>query len=120
MARDIIHKAVKQALINDGWTITKDPFRLDIGKKQSPLEVDLAAERLLVAEKESEKILVEVKTFANKSTINQFHGVLGQYLNYKGAMLINEIDRTLYISNIGGSLLSDYRNFIYHSTDKKT
>jgi len=24
-ARDIFHRAVKQALINDGWTITNDP-----------------------------------------------------------------------------------------------
>jgi hypothetical protein len=35
MARDIIHEAVKAALINDGWIITDDPFRLEIGKKNN-------------------------------------------------------------------------------------
>jgi hypothetical protein len=86
------------ALINDGWIITDDPFRLEIGKTQQPLEVDLAAEKLLVAEKGNQKILVEIKTFARKSMIHQFHEVLGQYLNYEGAILINEIDRILYLA----------------------
>lgn len=29
MAKDIIHDAVKNALIKDGWTITADPFRIE-------------------------------------------------------------------------------------------
>jgi hypothetical protein len=62
------------------------------------LEVDLAAEKLLVAEKDNQKILVEVKTFAGKSMIHQFHEVLGQYLNYEGAVIINHIDRTLFLA----------------------
>jgi hypothetical protein len=28
MAKDIIHDAVKSALIKDGWTITADPYYL--------------------------------------------------------------------------------------------
>ena len=50
MARDIIHQAVKEALEKDKWKITHDPFKLEIGTK-FPLEVDLAAEKFLAAEK---------------------------------------------------------------------
>jgi hypothetical protein len=28
MARDLFHDLVKQALINEGWTVTHDPYPL--------------------------------------------------------------------------------------------
>jgi XisH protein len=31
MARDLIHNIVKNALINDGWNITHDPYPVKIG-----------------------------------------------------------------------------------------
>jgi hypothetical protein len=40
-ARDIYHNQVKNALIKDGWTITHDPLKLEIGSKD--LFVDLGA-----------------------------------------------------------------------------
>ncbi|TYQ30005.1 hypothetical protein PseudUWO310_11325 [Pseudanabaena sp. UWO310] len=49
-ARDIYHNTVRIALEKDGWTITHDPFPLQIGKKR--LSADLGAERLISAEKE--------------------------------------------------------------------
>jgi hypothetical protein len=52
--RDIYHNTVKRALERDGWTITHDPFRLDIGDKS--LSADLGAERLICAEKGLRKI----------------------------------------------------------------
>ncbi|MGB0930664.1 MAG: element excision factor XisH family protein [Chitinophagales bacterium] len=97
MARDIIHEAVKNALIKEDWIITDDPFKLDIGTKY-PLEVDLAAEKILAAEKEEEKILVEIKSFAKKSMIYEFHEVLGQYLNYEGAVELNELNRIVFLA----------------------
>jgi hypothetical protein len=42
---DEYHKAVKNALIKDGWTITDDPFTLDF--EDVTLFADLAAERTL-------------------------------------------------------------------------
>nr|WP_271254365.1 element excision factor XisH family protein [Pseudanabaena sp. Chao 1811] len=57
-ARDIYHNTVKTALEKDGWTITHDPFPLQIGKKR--LSVDLGAERLISAEKNLQKIVVEM------------------------------------------------------------
>lgn len=43
MAKDIIHDAVKQALIKDGWTITDDPFRVQY--EEFELFADLGAKR---------------------------------------------------------------------------
>jgi hypothetical protein len=67
-AKDVIHDAVKNALVKDGWTITDDPLRLKY--KAVNLSVDLGAERTLAAEREGEKIAVEIKSFLNASTIN--------------------------------------------------
>ena len=60
-ARDIFHDTVKSALQKDGWTITNDPLYLRLGDDQ--LRVDLAAQRLIAAERDLEKIAVEVKSF---------------------------------------------------------
>ncbi|MFN6535902.1 MAG: element excision factor XisH family protein [Nostoc sp. EkiNYC01] len=57
-ARDRYHQNLKNALIKDGWTITDDPFHLKWGKKD--LYVDLVAEKLLIAEKGTQKIAVEI------------------------------------------------------------
>ncbi|MEH2321188.1 element excision factor XisH family protein [Nostoc sp.] len=32
-SRDIYHNHVKNALLKDGWTITHDPLKLEIAKK---------------------------------------------------------------------------------------
>jgi hypothetical protein len=53
MAKDIFHDCVKNALIKDGWTITDDPLRLELNDRK--LYVDLGAERLLTAEKGTER-----------------------------------------------------------------
>lgn len=61
MARDKYHKLVKLALIEEGWTITHDPYIV----KRDPrdLEVDPGAERIIAAEKGAERIAVEIKSF---------------------------------------------------------
>lgn len=55
--RDIIHEAVKNALVKDGWTITDNPLFLEYGTED--MYVDLGAERLLAAERGTERIAVE-------------------------------------------------------------
>ncbi|MEH1938159.1 MAG: element excision factor XisH family protein [Nostoc sp.] len=57
-AKDRYHENLKNALIKDGWTVTDDPFHLKWGKKD--LYVDLAAEKLLIAEKGTQKIAVDL------------------------------------------------------------
>lgn len=79
-AKDIFHNAVKLALEKDGWLITDDPIYLDYGGVE--LYIDLGAEKLIAAEKEGQKIAVEVKSFISGSAISEFHKALGQFINY--------------------------------------
>ena len=51
---DIWHETVKKALIKDGWIITDDPLSIQFGGVD--VYIDLAAEKLIVAEKEGKKI----------------------------------------------------------------
>ena len=68
-AKDKIHDAVKNALINDGWTVTDDPYTLAYAEDVTVF-VDLGAERVIAAQREQEKIAVEVKTFGGPSAIH--------------------------------------------------
>jgi Holliday junction resolvase-like predicted endonuclease len=67
MARDLIHNIIRKALENEGWTITQDPYPIKVGGFE--MEIDLAAENLFAAERESEKIAVEIKSFAGVSKV---------------------------------------------------
>ncbi|MGK7929054.1 MAG: element excision factor XisH family protein [Spirulina sp.] len=95
-AKDIYHDTVKHALIKDGWTITKDPLILSIGKKD--LFVDLGAEKLIAATKENREIAVEIKSFIGISQVNDLEKALGQYTLYYQILLEKEDSRTLYIA----------------------
>lgn len=94
--RDVIHDSVKNALENDGWTITDDPLTV-IVEGGKGVEIDLGAEKFIVAEKNNKKIAVEIKSFLS-SLINGFHQVLGQFLGYSDALAENNIDRELFIA----------------------
>lgn len=96
MAKDLFHQAVKQALIKDGWTITSDPLIIRIERVK--LEIDLGAEKVFAAEKDEQKIAVEIKSFINPSVITDFHNALGQFLNYRLALEMTEPDRILYLA----------------------
>jgi hypothetical protein len=96
MAKDLFHQVVKTALIKDGWTITHDPLYLNIAEVE--IYIDIGAEQLFAAEKGKNKIAVEVKTFLNPSAISEFHTVLGQCLNYRLALKLEDSDRFLYLA----------------------
>ena len=96
MAKDLFHESVKTALIKEGCNITKDPLTIRIDRVK--LEIDLAAEKVFAAEREGQKIAVEVKGFINPSAINDFHAALGQFLNYRLALEMTEGDRILYLA----------------------
>jgi hypothetical protein len=66
--------------------------------KRSKVKIDLAAERLIAAERGEEKIAVEVKSFVSPSPISDFHTALGQFLNYKIMLEAKEPDRQLYLA----------------------
>ncbi|MEQ9485973.1 XisH family protein [Coleofasciculus sp. F4-SAH-05] len=95
-AKDLFHNSVKQALLKEDWVITADPLKLKIeGVK---LEVDLAAEKIIAAQKAERKIAVEIKSFLNTSVITDFHAALGQFLNYRLALQMTESERILYLA----------------------
>lgn len=96
MARDLFHYIVRSALEKDGWNITDDPLIINSGGVG--LEIDLAAERLIAAEKSGEKIAIEIKTFASASKISEFHTALGQFINYRTALRIEEPYRKLFLA----------------------
>lgn len=98
MAKDIFHKAVRNALEKDGWTITHDPYEILPVMYRTTLKVDLGAEKLLAAEKGTEKIAIEVKSFLDESLIYEFHLALGQFINYKISIHRQEPERLLYLA----------------------
>lgn len=77
---DKYHPHVKEALEKDGWFITHEHYPLEY--EDSLMSVDLAAERVIGAEKGTIKIAVEVKTFGGLSLVSSFHEALGQYEMY--------------------------------------
>lgn len=95
-AKDTFHDVVKTALQQDGWTITHDPYRIDLGFVD--FYVDLGAERLIAATKDEETIAVEIKTFLAPSTISEFHTAVGQFINYRIALEGVEPLRVLYLA----------------------
>jgi XisH protein len=98
MAHDIFHETVKIALIKDGWSITHDPYYLNDKTKNIRYEIDLGAEKLLAAERGSEKIAVEIKSFIKISFKHEFHGVLGQYLIYLKGLRQIDPERQLFLA----------------------
>jgi XisH protein len=96
MARDLFHYAVRAALEKEKWVITDDPLK--VGAGGAKFEIDLGAERLLAADRGEERIAIEIKTFAGDSPITDYHAALGQFLNYRLALELNNIDQCLYLA----------------------
>ncbi len=95
-AKDKFHDVVKNALVKDGWIITKDPLFIQFGGVD--VYVDLGAEKIIAAQKENRKIAVEVKSFLNVSVINDFHLASGQFMNYRLILKQQEPERILYLA----------------------
>ena len=95
-AKDIYHDTVKNALIKDGWTITNDPLILKWGSKT--LLIDLGAEKLIAAEKDNQRIAVEIKSFIGASQVNDLEKALGQYILYNDILVATESDKILYLA----------------------
>lgn len=95
-AKDAFHEIVKTALQNEGWVITHDPYRIDLGFVD--FYIDLGAQRLLAATKDDQKIAVEIKTFLSTSTISEFHTAIGQFINYRIALEDDDPERQLYLA----------------------
>jgi len=61
-------------------------------------QIDLGAERVIAAERDSEKIAVEIKSFLNPSIVTDFYPALGRFLSYCLALGKVDPDRQLYLA----------------------
>ncbi len=95
-AKDLYHDIVKNALVKDGWTVTHDPYMMQVGKKD--LFVDLGAEKLFAAEKDDRKIAVEVKSFVGRSDVQDLRNALGQFVLYRHVLEEKEPERELFLA----------------------
>jgi hypothetical protein len=93
---DIIHNSVKNALIKDGWLITDDPYIIQY--RRTTLYADLGAECPMAAERDGQKLVVEVKSFIDASKIQDLKEALGQYDIYRYLLEETAPDRKLYIA----------------------
>jgi hypothetical protein len=94
--KDIIHNAVTNALIKDKWIVTDDPYVINY--EDATVFIDLGAERIIAAEREGEKIAVEIKSFIGPSVIHDMELALGQYIIYLSFIEQYEPDRKLCIA----------------------
>ncbi|MBD2439401.1 XisH family protein [Nostoc sp. FACHB-110] len=96
-ARDIYHTAVIKALTADGWIITNDPLYLAYGGRE--LYIDIGAEKVTIAaERDNEKIAVEIKSFLSLSPVSDLQEAVGQYEVYRTVLQELEPTRKLYLA----------------------
>lgn len=95
-AKDVFHDSVKQALINDGWTIVKENYELEY--QGDSLYPDFAAEKSIAATRGKERILVEVKSFLGRSFITDLQATIGQYIMYQEVVNAQNLDFKLYLA----------------------
>lgn len=95
-AKDVFHDAVKRALEKENWIITEEQFLIRSGGVE--IYIDIGAEKVIAAEKDDEKIAVEVKSFLGYSAISEFHTAVGQFINYQSILLEEEPERILYLA----------------------
>ncbi|MEH2468400.1 XisH family protein [Nostoc sp.] len=104
-AKDVYHDAVKNALVNDGWIITADPY--PIKYEEVKLFADLAGEKTIAASREGKQIVIEIKSFLSRSPMRDFETALGQYLIYKALLSLEYPEKQLYLA-IGEIIYEDF------------
>ncbi|MGB3512956.1 MAG: element excision factor XisH family protein [Microcoleaceae cyanobacterium] len=66
--------------------------------KQFKINIDLEAEKFILAEKATQKIALEIKSFVGRSVVSEFHLAVGQFLNYRVALEKLASERVLYLA----------------------
>ena len=95
-AKDVYHDTVTNALIKESWTITSDQLFIRFGGFD--MYIDLGAVQVLAAQKEEQKIAVEVKSFVSGSFLSEFHTAVGQVMNYRSALKRIDPECVLYLA----------------------
>ena len=97
VAKDKFHDAVKTGLQKEDWMITDEHLKIPV-ERLTNMYIDIAAEKIVLAERANIKIAVEVKSFLGPSTLTEFHMAMGQYMNYRYALMDIQPERTLYLA----------------------
>lgn len=95
-AKDVFHDLVKHALEKEGWVVTHEHYHLKVDDRD--MFIDLAAEKILAAEKDGVRIAVEVKSFVSPSPLSDFHLAIGQFINYRLALYEHDPHRHLFLA----------------------
>ena len=77
-------------------TVTDDPLTVCYG--QDRIAIDLGAEKVLAAERNEQKVAVEIKSFLGESELFDYHAALGQLLNYRLVLEKTDPNRQLYLA----------------------
>ena len=93
---DFYHGVVRVALIKDGWNITHDPLTIEF--EDLTVYADLGAEKLIAAQKDEQKIAVEIKMFSSPSPVTELERAVGQYYLYLTFLSKQEPNRNLYLA----------------------
>lgn len=95
-AKDLYHTVVRQALVQDGWAILAENYPLEY--EGDRLYADIAAEKAIAAERQGQKIIVEVKSFLGRSFMNDLELAVGQYIIYRNILQATSSDFQLYLA----------------------
>jgi hypothetical protein len=60
--------------------------------------VDLAGERTVIAERGSERVAIEIKSFPSRSLVADLHEAVGQYVVYRTLLRPTYPDHVLYLA----------------------
>jgi hypothetical protein len=96
-AKDRIHDIVVRALRKDGWRIEREQPEMSL--EGNKIYIDILAERTLItAERDAERIAVEVKGFTGPSEVVDLRDAIGQYMLYRSVLPHFDPDRTLFLA----------------------
>ena len=97
-AKDIYHDSFVRALQKDGWSITHDPLTIQIDS--TTLLIDIGAEQMVTADRNDERIAVEIKSFVSLSAVQDLKEAVGQFWLYELALekSSEHRDRTLFLA----------------------
>lgn len=62
------------------------------------MEIDLAAEKFIIAQKGKKQIAVEIKSFRVLSVLQAFYEALGKYLSYRSALRESGQNKELFLA----------------------
>lgn len=97
-AKDKFHESFVRAIQKNGWTVTDDPLTIRV--LDADLLIDIGAERMVGAERDGERIAVEIKSFISKSAVQDLKEAAGQFMLYEEALkrVPAHVDRVLLLA----------------------